>query len=108
MSIPEISIHELKRHIDAGESPVILDVRTAREREMLHLGGLLIPLQQLPFRMHELESYRDQTIVVYCRSGARSAQAVRFMHSAGFTGAVNLKGGTQAWREEIDPSMPPH
>ena len=108
MSVPEITIHDLKQQMDAGTPPVLLDVRTPRERDMLHIGGILIPIQQLPFRLNEMEEYRDQSIVVYCRSGARSAQAVQFMLAAGYRGAVNLKGGTQAWRREIDPTMPPH
>jgi rhodanese-related sulfurtransferase len=63
-------------------------------------------MRELPDRIDELEPYRDQPIVVYCRSGARSGQVVRYLQSMGFSKAMNLKGGTNAWSRDVDPSLP--
>ena len=105
-SVPEITVQELKTLMDDGATPFILDVREEREYEVANLNGTLIPLNQLPHRLEELEDHKDELIVVHCRSGARSAQAVRYMQSMGFDKAKNLKGGVLAWSRDIDPSMP--
>jgi sulfur-carrier protein adenylyltransferase/sulfurtransferase len=107
MSVPEITVRELKERIDRGETPFILDVRRQDEYDVANLDGTLIPLDQLDDRMNEIEDHRDDDIVVvHCRTGARSAKAVEKLHERGFTNAVNLKGGVHAWSDEIDPSMP--
>jgi sulfur-carrier protein adenylyltransferase/sulfurtransferase len=105
MNIPEITVIELKARMDEGRTPFLLDVRRPEELAIANLGGRLIPLAELPERLDELESLKDEEIVVYCRSGARSGQAVAFLHSVGFSNARNLKGGIIAWSREIDPSM---
>lgn len=105
-NVPEITVQELKSRLDKGERPFILDVRRPEEYEIANLSGKLIPLQELPERLDEVEPYKDQEIVVHCRSGARSAQAVEYLRSQGFKKARNLKGGVLAWSKEIDPSMP--
>ncbi len=91
--------------IDEKADVTILDVREPFEYEICRLdGSKLIPLGELPERVNEL-STADQ-IVVHCHSGARSAQAVKFLNSLGFKKAKNLKGGIAAWAKEIDRSMP--
>ena len=105
-TVPEITVTELKKLMDAGERPFLLDVREADEYHAANLDGALIPLGQLPFRVQELEAHRDEPVVVYCRSGGRSAQAVRFLREHGFDKASNLKGGIHAWSDQIDPSVP--
>jgi adenylyltransferase/sulfurtransferase len=102
--VPEIQVEELKRALDAGEDVFVLDVREPHEYQICNLRGLLIPLGELPARVHELDSARD--IVVHCRSGARSAKAVEFLRGAGFTKVRNLAGGVLAWADRIDPTMP--
>ena len=92
--------------MDAGETPFILDVREEKEYAIAHINGHLIPLGAIVERMDELESYKDQAVVVHCRSGGRSAQAVSFLIAAGFKNVKNLRGGTLAWSKEIDPSVP--
>jgi adenylyltransferase/sulfurtransferase len=64
----------------------------------------LIPLGELPRRVHELDSSRE--IVAHCRSGKRSAEAVDFLRKAGFRKILNLKGGILAWSDEVDPRLP--
>ncbi len=105
-NVPEITVQELKALMDEDRTPFILDVREEREYVVANLDGTLIPLQQLPHRLDELDDHKDDLIVVHCRSGARSAQAVQFMRARGFEQAKNLRGGVLAWSREIDPSMP--
>ena len=103
---PEISVREFKEKLDRGERPFVLDVRQPHEAEICSLGGTLIPVNELERRLDEIEDHRDEEIVVYCRSGARSGRAVSMMRQYGFSKAVNLEGGVLAWSDEIDPSMP--
>ena len=105
-NVPEITVQELKAMMDKEQTPFILDVREEREYAVANLSGTLIPLQQLPYRLNELEAHKEDLIVVHCRSGGRSAQAVQFMRAQGFGHAKNLRGGVLAWSHEIDPSMP--
>jgi len=102
--VPEIQVAELKRRLDAGEDIFILDVREPHEYQICNVGGHLIPLGDLPKRIHELDSSRE--IVVHCKSGARSAKAVDFLRQSGFKRASNLTGGILAWADKIDPSIP--
>ena len=104
--VPEITVQELKRLMDADQTPFILDVRGRREYEIANLNGHLVPMKKIVERIHELEPYRNELLVVHCRSGVRSAQVVRFLRAAGFANAKNLRGGTLAWSREIDPSVP--
>ena len=102
--IPEIQPEELKRRLDAQEDIFVLDVREPHEYQIVNIGGYLIPLGDLPKRVHELDSSRE--IVVHCKSGARSAKAVDFLRQSGFKRATNLTGGILAWAERIDTSLP--
>ncbi len=101
----EITVEELKARLDTGDAPFILDVREQREYDFCRLDGTtLIPLGELQARFTELDT--DRETVVHCRSGARSAQAVRFLRSQGFTNVKNLAGGILAWADRIDPTVP--
>ena len=104
MHIPEIQPEELKRRLDAGEDLFILDVREPHEYSICNLRGHLIPLGELPKRVHELDSSRE--IVAHCRSGVRSGKAVEFLRQAGFRKVLNLAGGILAWSDKVDPSVP--
>ena len=102
--IPEIQPEELKRRLDAQEDIFVLDVREPHEYQIVNIKGHLIPLGDLPTRIHELDSSRE--IVVHCKSGMRSAKAVDFLRKSGFKHATNLTGGILAWADRIDPSLP--
>jgi len=102
--VPEIQVEELKRRLDAGEDVFVLDVREPHEYQICNIGGHLIPLGDLPKRVHELDSSRE--IVAHCRSGTRSAKAVNFLRQAGFRKVRNLSGGILAWADRVDPKMP--
>ena len=102
--VPAIEVEELKRRLDAGEDVFVLDVREPHEYQICNLQGHLIPLGDLPKRVHELDSSRE--IVAHCRSGKRSAEAVEFLQKAGFRKVWNLTGGILAWADRIDQKMP--
>lgn len=103
-NIPEITPRDLKSRLDKGDDLYILDVREPHEYDICNLNGHLIPLGELPQRVHELDSSRE--IVAHCRSGKRSADAVDFLQKAGFRKIWNLKGGILAWSDDVDPSVP--
>ena len=103
-TVPEMTVEELKRRLDAKEDLFVLDVREPHEYQICNLQGHLIPLGDLPKRVHELDSSRE--IVAHCRSGVRSAKAVDFLRQAGFKKVHNLQGGILAWADKIDPKMP--
>jgi molybdopterin/thiamine biosynthesis adenylyltransferase/rhodanese-related sulfurtransferase len=103
--IPTMTVHELKQKLDSKDKFVLLDVREPFEWDICHLDSAkLIPLGQLPSRMSELDSADE--IVIHCKSGGRSAKAVRLLQEAGFSKLHNVEGGITAWAEEIDPTVP--
>lgn len=104
-SVPEITATALQAEIAAGKTPFILDVREPHEWQIGRIpGAVLIPLGELPKRLHELD--KSRAIVAQCRSGARSLKAAHVLLDAGFTDVRNLKGGILAWSDEVDPSVP--
>ncbi len=103
-NIPLMHVEDLKQRMDAHDAPFLLDVREPHEYAICNLGGLLIPLNDLPKRIGELDPNRET--VVHCRSGARSAKAVEFLRANGFKDVKNLAGGILAWAAKIDPKMP--
>jgi len=101
--IPQLTVKELKRRLDAGEDVFILDVREPYEYQIANIGGTLIPQNDVPQRLAEID--RDREIVVQCRSGGRSQRIAEFLAQAGYPKVVNLAGGILAWADEIDPKM---
>jgi len=105
VTVPEISAREVKRMMDEQRPFVLVDVREPHEYQICNIpGSKLIPLGEIPRRMHELNSADE--IVVHCRTGQRSAQAVGFLMQAGFRKIHNLQGGVLAWADEVDLTMP--
>lgn len=105
-SIPEITPAELDARLKGGDVPVLVDVREHFERRIADLpecGQIRIPTGEFPQRIGELDAGRE--VVVYCRSGSRSAWAVRLLQERGFQKVLNLKGGILAWRNEVDPTL---
>ncbi len=100
----QISVTDLKGKLDSGEDIFLLDVREPHEYQIANLGGHLIPLGDLPARVHELDSSRE--IVVHCKMGGRSQRAAEFLQQAGFKKIQNLAGGIQAWSDQVDPRVP--
>jgi adenylyltransferase/sulfurtransferase len=101
--IPQITVKELKRRMDAGEDVFVLDVREPHEYKIANIGGTLIPQNDVPQRLAEID--RNREIVVQCRSGARSQRIAEFLAQQGYPKVANLAGGILAWADEIDPKM---
>ncbi len=102
--VQEVSVEELKARRDRGESLVLVDVREPREWAISDLpDSVKIPLGTLPQSLDKLS--KNDEIVVYCRTGGRSGNAVQFLTQHGFDKAKNLVGGINMWAERIDPSM---
>jgi rhodanese-related sulfurtransferase len=95
----DISVKDLKARMDAGDTDfVLIDVREPHEHEAFNIGGQLIPVGTVPHALDDLEAYKDQEVIVYCRSGARSGMAQGFLQQAGFGQVRNLTGGMLAWQ----------
>jgi sulfur-carrier protein adenylyltransferase/sulfurtransferase len=101
--IPQLTVKELKRRIDAGEDAYLIDVREPYEYQIAQIGGKLIPQNEVPLRLAEID--RDREVIVHCRSGARSQRIAEFLKQAGYPRVVNLAGGILAWSDEIDPKV---
>ena len=104
----ETSVEALKSQIDRRDPIWILDVREPREFEICRIpGSTLIPLGELPKRLAEVpQGAGAPEIIVHCKSGVRSAKAVKLLQEHGINHAKNLKGGILAWIERIDPGLP--
>ncbi|MFZ0305606.1 MAG: molybdopterin-synthase adenylyltransferase MoeB [Terracidiphilus sp.] len=101
--VPQITPVELKRRIDAGEDVFILDVREPFEYQIANIGGKLIPQNDVPQRLAELD--REREIVVQCKSGGRSQRIAEFLLQNGYPKVANLAGGIQAWSDQVDPKV---
>jgi adenylyltransferase/sulfurtransferase len=105
--VEEIDVEELRARLGSGRAPVILDVRETHEWRISNLGpygARLVPLGRLQEVVGELDPEED--VVVYCRTGHRSAIAVKQLTAVGFERALNLRGGINEWARKIDPSLP--
>src|SRR3954451_3119061 len=101
--IPQMTVTELKRRMDAGEDMQLIDVREPYEYQIAQIGGKLIPQNDVPQRLAEID--RDREVVVHCRSGARSQRIAEFLKQNGYPRVANLAGGILAWSDEIDPKV---
>ncbi len=99
-----ITVEELKTRLDAGEKLNIVDVREPHEHAEFNIGGVLYPLGQVQtMSVDELEPFKDEELIVYCRSGNRSGQACLILDTLGFKNTKNLVGGMLAWQEKYSP-----
>ena len=102
--VPEISVEDLKARQDSGTPFVLLDVREPFEYDIARIpGSKLIPLGELPSRMSELDTADE--IVIHCKSGVRSAKALRQLQKAGFGKLYNVEGGILAWADRVDSTV---
>ncbi len=103
--VPEITPKELEARLRRRDAFDLVDVREPYELDIARLDGARsVPLATLAESLHTLDSAKD--IVVMCRSGARSAKAVRQLQGAGFRRVWNLAGGILRWSDDVDPSVP--
>jgi adenylyltransferase/sulfurtransferase len=101
-----VTPRDVEAWLSRGEGVQLLDVREPQEAALGAIrGSVLIPLGELPGRLHEVD--RTRPVVVYCRSGARSARGVELLRSAGLGRTYNLAGGILAWARDVDPNLIP-
>ena len=104
-NVRSINVHDLKARMDAGDNPIVLDVRDPHEWEISAIeGSLRIPKSQVVARSNEIP--RDREVIVQCKTGIRSRDSILMLQEKGFTNLVNLVGGINAWAREIDKSQP--
>jgi len=97
-----ISVEEVKKRLDAGESLHLVDVRESSEHAEFNIGGILLPLGRIRnLDTDDIDSWKNEEVICYCRSGNRSGQACMILESAGFTNLKNLTGGMLTWTERI-------
>jgi rhodanese-related sulfurtransferase len=100
----EVTVKELKQMIDNKENIQVIDVREPNEFNAANIKGELIPLATVPQNAEKIS--KDKKVIVHCRSGKRSANAISFLEqNHGFENLYNLKGGILAWKSEIDNSL---
>jgi sulfur-carrier protein adenylyltransferase/sulfurtransferase len=102
-----ISATQLKEMFDSGKDFALIDVRDPHEYEIVRIpGSTLIPKDRIVSGEALAEIPQDRPVVLHCRSGARSADALAALHKAGFKDAVHVAGGVLAWAKQVDPSLP--
>lgn len=100
----EVSVDELQELIDNKADFQLIDVREVSEYEQANIKGELIPLQTIPNQIDKIA--KDKQVIIMCRSGKRSANAVAFLEQqGGFDNLYNLTGGILDWKIEIDNSL---
>ena len=100
----QITVQELKKRLASGEQLNILDVREPEEFAEFNIGGRLVPLGKIQsMQVDELEDWKEQEIIVHCRSGKRSMTACLFLDTLGFSNTKNLEGGMLEWQEQQAP-----
>ena len=97
-----ITPEEVKKRMDAGEKLNLVDVREPHEHADFNIGGILHPLGNIQsMQVDELEPFKDEEVIVYCRSGNRSGQAAMILDMLGFKNTKNLTGGMLAWQDKF-------
>lgn len=105
LAIPEVTPEELQEQLESNDPPVLLDVREPHEFQICNIpGSTLVPLGELPHRVHEFDSAKP--IVIYCKGEQRTESAFQLFQQAGFQKLTALEGGIEGWAEDIDPDMP--
>jgi len=103
----EIDVDSVKKLIDDQADFLLIDCREPNEHKFCCIASAkLIPMNQTPERISELETHRDSPIVVHCHHGRRSLQVVQWLRSQGFHGAQSMAGGIEAWSQAVDPNVP--
>lgn len=97
-----ITVTQLKARMDAGEKLNLIDVREPAEYAEFNIGAKLIPLGKIQsLQADELDSLKDEEVIIHCRSGKRSATACLILETMGFANTVNVEGGVLAWQEKF-------
>ena len=101
----DITVNELKERLDTGQAPKIIDVREVHEFETDHIAAENIPMGEIPGQLGDLAPFKDQELVICCRSGGRSGNIAAYLRTQGFANVRNLTGGMLTWQASIDPQF---
>lgn len=102
-----ITVNTLKDRLDAGETIRLVDCREPHEYQEFNLGGLLLPLGKIQgMEIEPIEDWKEEEVILHCRSGQRSLMAALFLEAVGFKNVVNLAGGVLAWQEAYGQERP--
>ena len=97
-----ITSNELKTKLDAKESITLVDVREPDEHAAFNIGGILLPLGKIiSMQIDDIDEFKNEEVICYCRSGNRSMQACLMLETFGFTNVKNLAGGMMEWEEKF-------
>ena len=103
----EVTPDQVRQWLKQGEDIFILDVRRPEEWDIARLEkAVLIPLQQLTERVHELNDHRHKRLVIHCHHGVRSLRATALLRELGFKHVHSMAGGIDAWSLTVDPAVP--
>lgn len=104
--IPGISVREVKARLDAGEDIILLDVREPHEWEISDIAAAThhIPKGQVIEHLGEIDTTRE--VIVYCKTGGRSADVTQLLREHGYGRAKNMLGGINAWASQVEPGLP--
>lgn len=103
----EITVAQAAAALRDAKPPLLLDCRTPEEHATARIAGaVLIPMQELADRVGELAGRESDAIIVHCHHGMRSLRVARWLRDRGFTRSQSMKGGIEAWSDEVDPDVP--
>lgn len=103
----EVDCPTVKQMLDAGTPFLLLDCREQDEHAFVHLPqAMLLPMSELAQRVEELQSHRDEEIVVHCHHGGRSLRVAMWLRQQGFARAKSMSGGIDEWAVRIDSTLP--
>ena len=98
---------DVLRQMPPSEALLLLDCRTSEEYATAKIAGsLLLPMQEIPERVAEIEAWRDKPIIVHCHHGMRSLRVAKWLREQGFTLAQSMQGGIDSWSTHVDPTVP--
>jgi rhodanese-related sulfurtransferase len=104
----EVTVEDVKRRLDAGESLVLIDVREPFEHQVSRIEGAeLVPMQTVPDRLPTLqEKALEAPLIVFCHHGVRSLNVVNWLRRQGLENCWSMAGGIDLWSLSIDPAVP--
>lgn len=104
----EISVTDAAAALQAVEPrPLLLDCRTPEEHATAQIASaLLIPMQEIANRVGDLSAYQGAAIIVHCHHGMRSLRVAQWLREQGFSRAQSMRGGIDAWSDEVDKTVP--
>lgn len=93
----QISPKELKEKLERNADVLLIDIREDWERELFNIGGMHIPMGEIPAHLSDIP--KDKDVILYCEKGIRSTITIQRLESIGYHNLINLSGGMKAWKE---------